>query len=50
MKEFNMTTEKTTAQLVAEFKTRGGKVTHVTSSMPKGNTRPKSAMNEYKSR
>lgn len=41
---------KTTEELIAEFKTRGGKVEQIKSAMPKGNTRPKSAMNEYKSR
>lgn len=45
-----MSTEKTTQELVAEFKAKGGKTSHIKSSMPKGNTRPKSAMNEYKSR
>ena len=45
-----MITEKTTSELIAAFKAKGGKTTHIKSAMPKGNTRPKSAMNEYKSR
>lgn len=45
-----MTTEKTTAELIAEYKNKGGQVHQIKSAMPKGNTRPKPAMNEYKSR
>ena len=50
LKEIIMTIEKTTAELVAEYKAKGGKVTRIKSNMPKGNTRTKPAMNEYKSR
>lgn len=45
-----MTTEKTTAQLIEEYKNKGGKVEQIKSAMPAGNTRPPSAMNEYRSR
>ena len=45
-----MSTEKTTEELIAEYKNKGGRVDHIKSAMPKGNTRPKPAMNEYKSR
>lgn len=45
-----MTNEKTTEELIQLYKLKGGTVKHIKSAMPKGNTRPKSAMNEYKSR
>ena len=45
-----MTIEKTTAKLIEEYKNNGGKIEKIKSAMPKGNTRPPSAMNEYRSR
>ena len=45
-----MNTEKTTAELVAEFKAKGGKVTHVKSACKTVKPKIKSGMNEYKSR